>query len=157
LNPTVRSRLPGVSLGALTVFRASHVELATGSNRNPIEAWDIAAVAAHYENFIRCWKPLLARIKSGRINGAAAVQARTEIMDAYRRIPLLDPQLPIELMPGGWPRARTREIFVAIYDGLAERAQEHVRSIAARCGGHPHADIRAHTVAKLALGPRTGQ
>jgi len=156
LNQTVRSRLPGVSLGALTVFRASHVELATGSNRNPIEAWDIAALAEHYENFIRRWRPMLARIESGRINGGAAVRARTEIMDAYRRIPLLDPQLPIELMPRGWPRARTRDIFVAIYDGLAERAQEHVLAVVARYGGHPNADIRAHSVANLTEGSRAG-
>ena len=157
LNPTVEGRLSRVSLGAMTVFRASHVELATGSNRNPIDAWDISAIAEHYEMFIRRWKPLLARIDSGRITGAAAVRARTEIMDAYRRIPLIDPQLPNELMPAGWPRAQTREIFVAIYDGLAERAQEHVRTVVARYGEHPCPDIRAHTVAELTAGSRHGR
>lgn len=156
LNLTVKGRLSGVSPGAMTVFRASHVELATGSNRNPIEAWDVAAIAQHYKTFIRRWRPLLARIDSGRITGGAAVRARTEIMDAYRRIPLIDPQLPMELMPAGWPRAQTREIFVAIYDGLAERAQEHVRAVVARCGEHPDADIRAHTVVELAAGPGIG-
>src|SRR4029450_12060498 len=33
LNWTVETRLPGVKLGAMTVFRASHVDLATGSTR----------------------------------------------------------------------------------------------------------------------------
>jgi phenylacetic acid degradation operon negative regulatory protein len=151
-NPVVKGRLTGVTLGAMSVFRASHFELATEANRNPIEAWNVDAIAEHYETFIRRWRPLLARVNGGRVTGAAAVRARTEIMDMYRRIPILDPQLPIELMPAGWPRARTREIFVAIYDGLGEQAQEHVRAIASRCGDHPDADIRAHTVAQMAAG-----
>jgi phenylacetic acid degradation operon negative regulatory protein len=156
LNQTVKSRLPGISVGAMTVFRANHVELATGSNRNPIDAWDIAALADHYENFIQRWKPLLAPIRNGRISGAAAVRARTEIMDSYRRIPLLDPHLPVELMPAGWPRARAQEIFVAVYDGLAEQAEKHVRAVVARYGGHPHTEIRAHTVAELTAGTGAG-
>jgi phenylacetic acid degradation operon negative regulatory protein len=151
LNKTVTARLSAGTLGTMTVFRASHIELATGTNRSPIEAWDIAAIAEHYETFIRRWRPLLVRVNRGRITGEVAVRARTEIMDIYRRIPLLDPQLPVELMPAGWPRTRTREIFVAIYDGLAEQAQEHVRAIATRYGGHPY-DIRAHTVAEMAAG-----
>jgi phenylacetic acid degradation operon negative regulatory protein len=41
-------------------------------------------------------------------------------------------------------------VHVAIYDGLAEQAQEHVRAIVAGCGDHPDAGIRAHTVAEMA-------
>jgi phenylacetic acid degradation operon negative regulatory protein len=152
LNPTVKDGLSGVSHGAMTVFRASHIELATATDRHPIEAWDITAIAAHYEAFVRRWRPLLTRVDRARITGAAAVRARTEIMETYRRIPVLDPQLPIELMPAGWPRAQTREIFVAVYDGLAEQAQEHVRAVVTRCGESPHADIRAHSVAEMAAG-----
>jgi len=149
LNPTVRDRLTTVTLGTMTVFRASHVELATTANRDPIDAWDIDAIAQNYEMFIRQWRPLLSRVRGGRITGPAAVQARTEIMDAYRRIPLLDPRLPVELMPAGWPRIQAHEIFVEVYDGLAGPAQEHVRTVATRFAGHPPADVRAHTVAEM--------
>jgi phenylacetic acid degradation operon negative regulatory protein len=149
-NPTVKEHLTTVTLGAITMFRARHVELATRNNRNPIDAWDIPAIARHYDTFIRRWKPLLPRIRSGKITGAPAVRARTEIMDAYRRFPIIDPQLPIELMPAHWPRAHAREVFVAVYDGLAEQAQEHVRAVVTRFSDSPRPDIRAHTTTELA-------
>jgi phenylacetic acid degradation operon negative regulatory protein len=150
LNPTVQDGLAAVTLGAMTVFRSHHVELATAANRNPIEAWDITAIARTYETFIRLWEPLLTRVRGGQIVGAAAVKARTEIMDTYRRIPSLDPQLPVELMPAGWPRSHAREIFVDIYDGLAEQAQEHVHAVVNRFARQSNADIRSHTVAEMA-------
>lgn len=149
-NPTVAGRLATLTPGAMTVFRAAHVELAATADRNPIEAWDIAAITEHYAAFDRQWRPLLQRVRDGRIVGAAAVRARTEIMDAYRHIPLLDPQLPVELLPADWPRPRAREVFVEIYDGLAEQAQRHVLEVVRRSSGEPTVGITAHTVAAMA-------
>ncbi|MFC7483931.1 PaaX family transcriptional regulator C-terminal domain-containing protein [Luedemannella flava] len=151
LNPTVKDRLLAVSGGAISVFRATHVEMPIATNRNPIEAWDVAAIARHYEAFIGHWEPLLPRVRDGAVTGAAAVRARTEIMDTYRRFPIRDPQLPVQLMPGDWPRARARAAFAGVYDGLAEPAQDHVRAVVARFGD-PHPGIRAHTTAELATG-----
>jgi len=152
LNPTVKDRLMAIAGGAISVFRARHVELAATTNRNPLDAWDVAAIARHYETFIQRWTPLLRRIRAGRITGAAAVRTRTEVMDTYRRFPVLDPQLPIELMPTGWPRVRARELFLAVYDGLAEPAQHHVRTVVSQFADPPDAGIRAHTAAELAAG-----
>jgi phenylacetic acid degradation operon negative regulatory protein len=149
-NATVKGRLAATTAGAMTMFRAHHVELASQTDRSPIDAWDITAIARQYETFIRRWQPLLSRIRAGRVTGAAAVRARTEIMDAYRRFPFIDPQLPIELMPTRWPRARAREVFVAAYDGLAEQAQDHVRAVVARFVDSPSPDIRAHTTVEMA-------
>jgi phenylacetic acid degradation operon negative regulatory protein len=148
-NPTVEDRLTRVTPGAMTMFRARHVELATQTNRNPIEAWDIAAIGRSYETFIRRWRSLLPRIRGGKISGAAAVHARTEIMDSYRLFPIIDPQLPIELMPARWPRADAREVFVAIYDGLAGLAQDHVRAIVTKFSDSPCPEIQAHTTAEM--------
>ena len=84
---------------------------------------------------------------AGQITGAEAVRARTEVMDTYRRLPILDPQLPARLLPPGWLRVPARSLFAALYDGLAETAEDHVRAVgdplhrrpAAR---HPHAHRR---------------
>jgi phenylacetic acid degradation operon negative regulatory protein len=70
-------------------------------------------------------------------------------MDTYRRFPTLDPRLPIQLMPDGWPRKDARAVFVAVYDGLADPAQEHVRAVADRYAAGPQTEIRAHTVAEM--------
>jgi len=149
-NRIVEERLTSTTLGTMTMFRARQVELATPANRNPIDAWDVAAIARRYNTFIRHWKPVLPRIRAGHVSGAAAVQARTEIMDAYRQFPIVDPELPIELMPANWPRAKAREVFVAVYDGLAAQAQEHVRTLVTRFSDSPSHDIRAHSTAELA-------
>ncbi|MFD0599480.1 hypothetical protein ACFQZ4_50125 [Catellatospora coxensis] len=53
----------------MTVFRAAHVDLAAGADRNPIEAWDIAAITEHYAAFDRQWRPLLQQVRDGRIAG----------------------------------------------------------------------------------------
>ena len=149
-NPTVEEGLTTTDVGAITMFRARQVEIATRARRDPIDAWDVAAIASRYHAFIRHWKPMLPRISTGMVSGAAAVQARTKIMDAYRRFPIVDPELPIELLPADWPRAQAREVFVAVYDGLAAQAQEHVRALVARFGESPRDEIRAHSTAELA-------
>ena len=149
LNPVVRHRLEAVTRGAMTVFRAEHVELATQAGRNPIEAWDVAAIAEQYEAFISRWKPLMTRVRNAQITGADAVRTRTEIMETYRRFPVLDPQLPVQLMPRDWPRSRAREVFVTVYDGLAEHAQSHVHTVVTRFADTPDSGIRAHTTAQL--------
>jgi phenylacetic acid degradation operon negative regulatory protein len=149
-NPIVRQRLTTTTLGTITMFRARHEELTTPADRNPIDAWDVAAIAQRYTTFIRDWTPLLPRIVAGQVAGAAAVQARTKIMDAYRQFPIVDPELPIELMPANWPRAQAREVFVAVYDGLVAPAQEHVRTLVGRFGDAPSPEIRAHGTAEMA-------
>ncbi|MEU4770160.1 PaaX family transcriptional regulator C-terminal domain-containing protein [Actinosynnema sp. NPDC023794] len=146
------AELVAATPGTTTAFRARHLRFASGTTRNPIEAWDLAAIAEQYERFIRRWIPLLPRIKADGITGLDAVRARTEVMDTYRRFPAIDPLLPLELLPPDWPRARARDTFAAVYDGLAEPAQDHVRAVAAHVDDGPRPDIRAHTMAQMAIG-----
>lgn len=144
--------LAQVNLGAVTVFRAHHIEVTVSSGRNPIDAWDIRAIAAEYESFVRRWGSFLTGISAGRVTGAEAVRARTEVMDTYRRFPSLDPRLPLQLLPAGWLRQRAREVFAAVYDGLATAAEEHVRAVVARYADDTQLSIRAHTIADLLAG-----
>ncbi|GIE78535.1 PaaX family transcriptional regulator [Actinoplanes philippinensis] len=148
-GPTAQSQLAAVGTGAMTVFRARHVELGATAGRDPIAAWDLDAVARQYDAFLARWQPLLPRIRSGVIVGAEAVRARTEVMDTYRRFPVLDPLLPTRLLPPGWLRAGARETFTAVYDGLAEPAEQHVRAVVAGSADGFGDGVRAHTVAQL--------
>lgn len=148
-----RAELAHLNLGgALTIFRAQHIELDAISQRNPLDAWDMADIARQYQSFIRQWKPLLPRIRAGRIKGAEAVRARTQVTNTYRRFRFLDPQLPIRLMPRGWLRHPARDVFVAIYDDLAAIAADHVRTVATRHSDEPSPDVAAHTTADLLAG-----
>ncbi|WP_440072919.1 PaaX family transcriptional regulator C-terminal domain-containing protein [Streptosporangium sp. OZ121] len=68
----------------------------------------------------------------GRV--AAAVRARTEMTNVYRRFPVLDPMLPAVLMTPGWPRRRARDLFVQVHDGLLQPAQKPGRPAFGRPG-----------------------
>jgi phenylacetic acid degradation operon negative regulatory protein len=149
LTPQDRVDLAAAAPGWITVARAQHLALDTDSDRSPVEAWDVEAIAGHYQDFIRRWSALLPGIADGDITGAEAVRARTQVMDTYRRFPTIDPMLPTELLAPGWPRRRAREVFVAVYDGLARPAQEHVRAVATGGARQPGHEIEAHTVAEM--------
>jgi phenylacetic acid degradation operon negative regulatory protein len=152
LTAETYEQLIAVTPGAMTAFRARHLQFLADATRDPIEAWDIGDIARQYRAFIRRWEALLPRIRAGRVTGADAVRSRTEIMESYRRFPALDPLLPLELMPSDWPRTRAGEVFVTAYDGLVEPAQEHVRAVVARVSDGPQPDIRAHTIAEMSAG-----
>jgi phenylacetic acid degradation operon negative regulatory protein len=150
-----RAELAAAARGAVTVFRAQHLDLQADVDRDPVEAWDVPGIAKEYEMFIDRWSPLLPRIAAGQVTGVAAVRTRTEVMDVYRRFPVLDPMLPVRLLPPDWPRRRAREVFVAIYDGLLEPAQDHVRAVVSTVAEGPWPGIQAHTVAQMAAGSAT--
>jgi phenylacetic acid degradation operon negative regulatory protein len=152
LTEKARAQLAQLTLGAMTVFRARHVDLSAAAGRAPLDAWDTAAIAREYAAFMELWSPVPPRMHSGQIAGAEAVRVRTEVMETYRRLPVLDPQLPGRLLPPGWLRGPARTLFAALYDGLAETAQDHVRAVAARFADAAPPGIRAHTVAELAAG-----
>jgi phenylacetic acid degradation operon negative regulatory protein len=152
LTPNATAKLTDHGLGAVTVFRARHVELEASTSRNPIKAWDVAGIAREYESFVSRWSPLLPGIRRGEVGGAEAARARTEVMNTYRRFPVLDPELPVQLLPPRWPRQRVREVFAAVYDGLAEAAQQHVRSIVGGFAEDGQPGIRAHSLADLIAG-----
>ena len=157
LTPEARRDLTGVAPGSMSVFRARQVDLDAAVDRHPIQAWDLSGIAGQYEEFIRRWSSLLPHIAAGSVVGAAAVRARTELMDTYRYFfPILDPLLPAELLPPDWPRARAREVCIAVYDGLAQQAQQYVRGVVASLDDGPHDDVKAHTIAAMSVASGSG-
>jgi phenylacetic acid degradation operon negative regulatory protein len=136
-----------------TLFRARHTTGSTG--RPPIEAWDLEGIAAAYQAFIEQWTPLVQALRSGDIHASAALVARTEIMDTYRRFPALDPQLPLALMPAGWPRGQARDLFAEAYDWLGPLAVVRVRQLVSDTAPDLARLVEHHTTADL-LAQRIG-
>lgn len=69
-------------------------------------AWDLNAVRQHYEAFVEDF----ARVRP--TNAEAHFRMQTVLVHAWRKFPFLDPELPADLLPGGWPRRRAHELFV---------------------------------------------
>lgn len=130
-----------------TVFRARHTS--AGSGRPPIQAWDLDGIAGAYKSFMDQWTPLVEALRSGDIHASAALVARTEIMDTYRRFPALDPQLPLALMPPDWPRALARGLFAEAYDWLGPLAVVRVRQLVSETAPELAELVSHHTTADL--------
>jgi phenylacetic acid degradation operon negative regulatory protein len=81
-------------------------------------AWDLDEVREHYEAFIEDFHGI-------RPSSPEEVfRMQTLLVHAWRKFPFLDPDLPAELLPAGWPRRRAHELFT----GRHERWQAPARA-----------------------------
>ncbi|HEY5034910.1 MAG TPA: PaaX family transcriptional regulator C-terminal domain-containing protein [Candidatus Dormibacteraeota bacterium] len=93
--------------------------------------WDLDSVRDSYQAFIERFKPICERLARGRVQPAEALVHRTFVMDAWRAFPRQDPDLPHPFLPPDWPRARSRQIFLDVYDGLGPLARTRVNELLA--------------------------
>jgi phenylacetic acid degradation operon negative regulatory protein len=96
-----------------------------------VAAWDLDEVRRVYADFTDRFTPLHQRISRGLIATTEALVARTEVMDIWRTLPSIDPELPPELLSEDWPSAAAHRLFVEIYDALGPLAEIRVRKIVA--------------------------
>jgi phenylacetic acid degradation operon negative regulatory protein len=68
-------------------------------------------------------------VQTGQVGAAEALVARTRVMDVWRQFPNLDPELPEDALPGGWPRRRAQAIFADAYDALGPLAEVRFQQI----------------------------
>jgi phenylacetic acid degradation operon negative regulatory protein len=112
------------SVAELLSFRA---ELGTLGEPEPerviADAWDLDGVAAAYRGFIAQFGRL-------RPNAPEAMfRAQTQLVHEWRKFPFLDPDLPEEMLPAGWPRSRAHDVFHERHALWHDAAQEHFRSL----------------------------
>jgi phenylacetic acid degradation operon negative regulatory protein len=87
------------------------------------EAWDLDAVAAAYREFIATFGRLRPRSPD------AVFRAQTLLVHEWRKFPFLDPDLPEDMLPAGWPRRRAHELFRQRHAQWHEAAQAHFRAL----------------------------
>lgn len=158
ISPHPRSDLALAELADLgvrtaTAFVAMSAELPPGALA-PQSAWDLDGLAELYRRFVEVWEPTRAALGKGAIAPVDALVKRTELMDAWRAFPGLDPDLPQRLLPSDWPRAQARETFLETYEQLGAPASVRVRQVVAA-----HAPELADRVAPFSVaidppGPR---
>ncbi|MFI0444479.1 PaaX family transcriptional regulator C-terminal domain-containing protein [Actinomadura sp. 6N118] len=66
------------------------------------QAWDLDEVEREYEAFLATFT---------RQPSADPLVRLTQLVHAWRRLPLIDPVLPTELLPAGWSGARAAKLF----------------------------------------------
>jgi phenylacetic acid degradation operon negative regulatory protein len=88
-------------------------------------AWDLDAVRSQYQAFIDDF----AAIRPA--SGEAFFRMQTLLVHAWRKFPFLDPDLPAELLPAGWPRRRAHELFAGRHERWAAEARAYFEDLEA--------------------------
>ncbi|GAA4730776.1 PaaX family transcriptional regulator [Phytohabitans rumicis] len=140
----VTAILSELGIDRATVFTAELARGGPGAG-HPTLAWDLDALRGGYERLLSAYEPVRQRWRGGRVGTAEALVARTALMDDWRTMPGLDPELPAALLPPGWPRARARELFIELYDGLAALAVQRVVQVVAGYDEALADLVRGHT------------
>ncbi|MER6942953.1 PaaX family transcriptional regulator C-terminal domain-containing protein [Nonomuraea sp. NPDC000554] len=111
----------GLDVGALS-FNGPYGGI--GSERTLVEqAWHLDELAADYEGFIQEFAGLRPE------PGDATLLAQIRLVHEWRRFPMLDPQLPLDLLPPGWIGVRAANVFADLHHAWHEPAQRHWRTL----------------------------
>jgi phenylacetic acid degradation operon negative regulatory protein len=88
-------------------------------------AWNLSELEARYEAFVEQFAD------HTPADDDAALAAQTRLVDAWRRFPFLDPQLPAELLPPRWAGGRAAEVFHSRHAAWAPAARRAFDRLAA--------------------------
>ena len=69
------------------------------------------------------------RAAAGEDEGRAAFVDYVFTLTQWRRLPFLDPGLPAELLPDGWPGHEASRAFLRLARALGPRAFDYVREM----------------------------
>lgn len=93
------------------------------------EKWGIAELEGRYKRFLMIFRPVLdAIIKKSKLSHEDCFLLRILLIHEYRRILLRDHDLPVELLPSGWPGLNARNLTVSLYSRLSPKSEEFITS-----------------------------
>jgi phenylacetic acid degradation operon negative regulatory protein len=127
---------------------ASYVDAFSADHLSPGELaakvadwWDLQALDAMYAEFVdkyagllRRWElasPLPLPLPSSPLVGSPkdAFTDYVTMVTEWRRLPFLDPGLPLDLLPRGWNGVRAEQLFADLNRVLGPLAHDHVSEI----------------------------
>ena len=110
------------------------------NSNNPAEivarCWDLQKIHKRYNAFIKEYRKksddYQKRIDEGEnIEPSEYFVQRFKLIDDYRRLPYLDPDLPEELLPKNWLRSEAMDLFDRYHEMLTEKANLYFDSVLA--------------------------
>jgi phenylacetic acid degradation operon negative regulatory protein len=98
--------------------------------------WDLPKIHKRYNAFIKEYKKKMEDyhdrvIKDVNIESSEYFVQRFKLMDDYRRLPYLDPDLPEQLLPKNWLRSEAMDIFDRYHEILTEKANQYFDAVIA--------------------------
>jgi phenylacetic acid degradation operon negative regulatory protein len=111
---------------------SSYVDLFTahheGFSALPEQAarwWDLEGINARYAEFLAQFSDAQARWKRSDDGARTAFEIYVPMLTVWRRLPYLDPGLPLDLLPEDWNGGRAADLFADLDALLRAPAREH--------------------------------
>lgn len=103
------------------------------------EWWDLEALDAQYDTFISAYREELRRWQA---RSARSLELDAEgkkeafalyipLLTRWRRFPYRDPNIPLELLPGGWKAPQAKVLFLELHSLLQAPAAEYAHEVLA--------------------------
>ena len=126
LDEGSRLALMNVGINRMTVFNgAPQVDFA--AEGDPAAAFGTQDLRPLLETFIGHATDIVDAIEDDAVSPTMALRLRIETLRDWREIGEAHPDLPLDLLPTGWPLPRARALFERTYDGLADAAEARMR------------------------------
>jgi phenylacetic acid degradation operon negative regulatory protein len=107
------------------LFRGDYLGAGSATVR-AAEWWDLPAIATLYDEFVADHRALT-RLRAP--DPARAFTAYVPMLTAWRRLPYLDPGIPLSLLPADWPGIRAGDLFAELDARLRGPAAKHAHAL----------------------------
>ncbi len=91
--------------------------------------WDLDELSAQYAQFIGHFRPLAKRWARKPMPARDAFVEYIPMLTSWRRLPYLDPGLPLDLLPGRWNGVTAGDLFTELNLQLADPARRYALSV----------------------------
>ena len=91
--------------------------------------WGLEELQQEYTHFLSVFRPVAQAVeKLDEIEPLVCFQLRTLLIHEYRRILLKDTDLPVELLPSGWPGISAQHLTANLYTVLGPGAERYLQT-----------------------------
>lgn len=92
--------------------------------------WNLEALGSEYQDFVDSFQSQVAKwqrlVREGSATPRDAFRMYVPMLTQWRRLPFLDPGLPLELLPADWIGTHARRVFSDLHRLLSPLAADHV-------------------------------
>jgi phenylacetic acid degradation operon negative regulatory protein len=114
------------------LFRADHLGFA-GTAERVQQWWDLDRLRELYAAFLDQYAPVLTGYRRRRsVDPSRAFADYVSALTDWRRLPYLEPGLPVDVLPRDWIGTRAADTFFELRSRLAEPAHEFAASVLRR-------------------------
>jgi phenylacetic acid degradation operon negative regulatory protein len=91
--------------------------------------WDLADLSDRYAGFLERYTPLAEQVAAKGLTDDEAFAAYVPMLTTWRRLPYLDPGLPLALLPEPWNGVTAGDLFGELNGRLASPARRHAEKL----------------------------